>query len=237
MAAEVPQNLEYRGGLINAAPLLEVENFTNWKKSPDDKEDTRSSHEYLNDIEEEYQVRALLAKFKRVFKKELRPNKDFEAKYNKVKAKLALSSSSASAPKSSMVKNQVKVLMALADDNVVVSKEGARNEQNGVAERKNRTLIEAARTMLSGSVFSKQYWTEVIATACYTQNRYSLVSKAFRVFNTKRQQTEETYHITFDESPDAIKFTNPSIDNINIAESERYPPDEYLHPFEPSHRY
>ncbi|GKF27275.1 retrovirus-related pol polyprotein from transposon TNT 1-94 [Tanacetum coccineum] len=30
-------------------------------------------------------------------------------------------------------------------------------EQNGVAERKNRTLIEAARTMLSASVFSKQY--------------------------------------------------------------------------------
>ncbi|GKD62607.1 retrovirus-related pol polyprotein from transposon TNT 1-94 [Tanacetum coccineum] len=30
-------------------------------------------------------------------------------------------------------------------------------EQNGVAERKNRTLIEAARTMLSGFVFSKQY--------------------------------------------------------------------------------
>ncbi|GJV28511.1 retrovirus-related pol polyprotein from transposon TNT 1-94 [Tanacetum coccineum] len=30
-------------------------------------------------------------------------------------------------------------------------------EQNSVAERKNRTLIEAARTMLSGSVFSKQY--------------------------------------------------------------------------------
>ncbi|GKA67357.1 retrovirus-related pol polyprotein from transposon TNT 1-94 [Tanacetum coccineum] len=30
-------------------------------------------------------------------------------------------------------------------------------EQNGVAERKNRTLIEAARTMLLGSVFSKQY--------------------------------------------------------------------------------
>ncbi|GKB65255.1 retrovirus-related pol polyprotein from transposon TNT 1-94 [Tanacetum coccineum] len=48
-------------------------------------------------------------------------------------------------------------------------------EQNGVAERKNRTLIEAARTMLSGSVFSKQYWTEVVATACYTQNRSTIV--------------------------------------------------------------
>ncbi|GJU75039.1 retrovirus-related pol polyprotein from transposon TNT 1-94 [Tanacetum coccineum] len=100
-----------------------------------------------------------------------------------------------------------------------------------------------------GSVFSKQYWTKAVATACYTQNRstivkihlktpyeifhkripninflhvfgclvyfhnhkdhpgkfdekadddyllgYSLVSKAFRVFNIRRQQTEE--HIT-----------------------------------------
>ncbi|GKE73439.1 retrovirus-related pol polyprotein from transposon TNT 1-94, partial [Tanacetum coccineum] len=156
-------------------------------------------------------------------------------------------------------------------------------EQNGVAERKNRTLKEAARIMLSGSVFSKQYWTEVVATACYTQNRstivkshlktpyeifrkripnisfihvfgcpvyihnhkdhlgkfdekandgyllrYSLVSKAIRVFNTRRQQTEETYHITFDESPNAIKFSKPLVDNINITKNERYPPDEYL---------
>ncbi|GKA00770.1 retrovirus-related pol polyprotein from transposon TNT 1-94, partial [Tanacetum coccineum] len=66
---------------------------------------------------------------------------------------------------------------------------------------------------------------------------YSLVSKALRVFNTRRQQTEETYHITFDESPDAIKFLKPSVDNINIAENERYPPDEYLHPYEPSQRW
>ncbi|GJW97694.1 retrovirus-related pol polyprotein from transposon TNT 1-94 [Tanacetum coccineum] len=66
---------------------------------------------------------------------------------------------------------------------------------------------------------------------------YSLVSKAFKVFKTRRQQTEETYHITFDESPEAIKFSKPLVDNINIAESERYPPDEYLHPYEPSQRY
>ncbi|GKB55987.1 retrovirus-related pol polyprotein from transposon TNT 1-94, partial [Tanacetum coccineum] len=35
----------------------------------------------------------------------------------------------------------------------------------------------------------------------------------------------------------AIKFSKPSVDNINIAETERYPPDEYLHPYEPSQRY
>ncbi|GJR48333.1 retrovirus-related pol polyprotein from transposon TNT 1-94 [Tanacetum coccineum] len=50
-------------------------------------------------------------------------------------------------------------------------------EQNGVAKRKNRTLIEAARTMLLGSVFPKQYWTEAVATACYTQNRSTIVKR------------------------------------------------------------
>ncbi|GJQ89200.1 retrovirus-related pol polyprotein from transposon TNT 1-94 [Tanacetum coccineum] len=65
---------------------------------------------------------------------------------------------------------------------------------------------------------------------------YSPVSKALKVFNIRRQQTEETYHITFDESPYAIKFIKPSVNNINIAESERHPPDEYLHPYEPFQR-
>nr|GEU62219.1 hypothetical protein [Tanacetum cinerariifolium] len=40
-----------------------------FQDSPDDEEDTRSSQEYLNDLEEEYQARALLAKSKRLFKK------------------------------------------------------------------------------------------------------------------------------------------------------------------------
>ncbi|GJZ04089.1 retrovirus-related pol polyprotein from transposon TNT 1-94 [Tanacetum coccineum] len=66
---------------------------------------------------------------------------------------------------------------------------------------------------------------------------YSLISKVFRVFNNRIQQSEETYHITFDENPDAIKFSRPSVENINIAETGRYPPDEYLHPYKPSQRY
>nr|GEU41168.1 reverse transcriptase domain-containing protein [Tanacetum cinerariifolium] len=67
--------------------------------------------------------------------------------------------------------------------------------------------------------------------------RYSLVSKAFRVFNTIRKQTEETYHITFDESLDDIKFSKPLVDDINIAKIERYPSNEYLYPYEPSQRF
>ncbi|GJW42091.1 hypothetical protein Tco_0070890, partial [Tanacetum coccineum] len=38
-----------------------------FQDSPNDEEDTRSIHEYLNDLEEEYQARALLAKSKRFF--------------------------------------------------------------------------------------------------------------------------------------------------------------------------
>lgn len=44
-------------------------------------------------------------------------------------------------------------------------------QQNGVAERKNRTLIEAARTMLSHAKLPKTYWAEAVATAAYIQNR------------------------------------------------------------------
>ncbi|GKA91277.1 putative ribonuclease H-like domain-containing protein [Tanacetum coccineum] len=49
-------------------------------------------------------------------------------------------------------------------------------QQNGVAERKNRTLIEAARTMLADSLLPIQFWAEAINTACYVQNRV-LVTK------------------------------------------------------------
>ncbi|GJT63740.1 ribonuclease H-like domain-containing protein [Tanacetum coccineum] len=122
-------------------------------------------------------------------------------------------------------------------------------EQNGVAERRNRTLIEAARTMLNSANLPKQFWGEAVNTAWYTQNRsiivkrhgkttydvfrgrlpdisyfhvfrcpvhihnhrdhlgnfddkahdgfflgYSLIAKAFRVFNIRRQELEESFH-------------------------------------------
>nr|GFB63209.1 putative ribonuclease H-like domain-containing protein [Tanacetum cinerariifolium] len=44
-------------------------------------------------------------------------------------------------------------------------------QQNGVVERRNRTLIEAARTMLIYAQAPLFLWVEAVATACYTQNR------------------------------------------------------------------
>ncbi|GJV98351.1 retrovirus-related pol polyprotein from transposon TNT 1-94 [Tanacetum coccineum] len=66
---------------------------------------------------------------------------------------------------------------------------------------------------------------------------YSSVSKAFIFFNTRRQQIEETYHVTCDESMEAIRFTNTSVDEIRIDDSSRYPPDEFLHEDDPSRQY
>ncbi|GJR25253.1 putative ribonuclease H-like domain-containing protein [Tanacetum coccineum] len=48
-------------------------------------------------------------------------------------------------------------------------------QQNGVAERRNRTLIEAARTMLADSKLPTTFWDEVVNTACYVQNRVLVV--------------------------------------------------------------
>nr|GFC67892.1 putative ribonuclease H-like domain-containing protein [Tanacetum cinerariifolium] len=44
-------------------------------------------------------------------------------------------------------------------------------QQNGVVERRNRTLIKAARTMLIYAQAPLFLWAEAVATACFTQNR------------------------------------------------------------------
>ncbi|GJY09151.1 putative ribonuclease H-like domain-containing protein [Tanacetum coccineum] len=48
-------------------------------------------------------------------------------------------------------------------------------QHNGVAERKNRTLIEAARTMLADSKLPTTFWVEAVNTACYVQNRVLVI--------------------------------------------------------------
>ncbi|GJR07970.1 retrovirus-related pol polyprotein from transposon TNT 1-94 [Tanacetum coccineum] len=64
-------------------------------------------------------------------------------------------------------------------------------EQNGVVERQNRTLVEAARTMLSASKLLVFFWAEAIATTCYTQNRSIIILT----------HEKTTYHIINDRKP------------------------------------
>ena len=55
-------------------------------------------------------------------------------------------------------------------------------QQNGVSERLNRMLVEAARSMLSHADLSNAYWAEAVATATYLRNR--MVSTAVKADET-----------------------------------------------------
>nr|GEX05369.1 ribonuclease H-like domain-containing protein [Tanacetum cinerariifolium] len=48
-------------------------------------------------------------------------------------------------------------------------------QQTGVAERRNRTITEADKTMLADSKLPTTFWIEAVSTACYVQNRVLVV--------------------------------------------------------------
>nr|GFB14408.1 retrovirus-related Pol polyprotein from transposon TNT 1-94 [Tanacetum cinerariifolium] len=91
-------------------------------------------------------------------------------------------------------------------------------QQNGVVKRRNRTLIEAACTMLIYAQAPLFLWAEAVATACYTQNRsiirlrklqpkadigifigYAPTKKDFWIYNRRTRRIIETIHVDFDE--------------------------------------
>nr|GEY29281.1 hypothetical protein [Tanacetum cinerariifolium] len=109
-------------------------------------------------------------------------------------------------------------------------------QQNGIAERKNRSLIKAAKTMLADSLLPISFWAEAVNTACYVQNRvsvtkhhnktpyellhgkvdegflvgYSVCSKAFRVFNSRTRIIQETLHVNLLKNKPNVANTGPT---------------------------
>nr|GFC04558.1 hypothetical protein [Tanacetum cinerariifolium] len=69
-------------------------------------------------------------------------------------------------------------------------------EQNGVVERRNRTLVEVARTMLSAAKVPLFFWDEAIATTCFIQNRSLVIPR----------HEKTPYHIINDRNRDACIF-------------------------------
>nr|GEZ62444.1 hypothetical protein [Tanacetum cinerariifolium] len=132
METNVSQTLEYRGGQLNADPVLE-----DFQDSTDNEEDVRSSQEYMNDLKEEYQLSE--------HKPELKHTKDFEAKYNKVKAKLALLSSSASTSNSSLGKNKGLIAETYEwDEEEVSSDENEGIEVKALLYKSNKCRLSEA---------------------------------------------------------------------------------------------
>nr|GEV43159.1 putative ribonuclease H-like domain-containing protein [Tanacetum cinerariifolium] len=96
-------------------------------------------------------------------------------------------------------------------------------QQNGVAERKNRTLIEAARTMLADSLLPTPFWAEVDKGFLVG---YSINSKAFRVFNSRTRIVQETLHINFLENKSNVAGIGPKwlFDIHTLTQSMNYQP-------------
>nr|GEU67819.1 retrovirus-related Pol polyprotein from transposon TNT 1-94 [Tanacetum cinerariifolium] len=153
-------------------------------------------------------------------------------------------------------------------------------QQNGIAKRKNRTLIEAARTMLAYSLLPILFWAEAVNTACYVNRvlvtkphnktpyellhgrtpsigfmrpfgypvtilntldslgkfdgkvdegflvRYSLRSKAFRVFNSRTCIIQEILHVNFLENKPNVVGSDPTwlFDIDSLTKTMNYQP-------------
>ncbi|GJT65378.1 retrovirus-related pol polyprotein from transposon TNT 1-94 [Tanacetum coccineum] len=71
-------------------------------------------------------------------------------------------------------------------------------EQNGVVERQNHTLVEAARIMLSAAKVPLFFWAKAIATACFTQNRSLVIPRhektPYHIINA-RKPSVKFFHI------------------------------------------
>nr|GEX45503.1 hypothetical protein [Tanacetum cinerariifolium] len=107
-------------------------------------------------------------------------------------------------------------------------------QQNGVAERTNRTLIKVARTMLADAKLPVTFWAEAVNTACKCEAKgdegyfigYSMSSKAFRVFNKRTKRVEENLHVDFLENKLIKKGAGPNwlFDIDTLTNSMNYVP-------------
>nr|GFC11978.1 putative ribonuclease H-like domain-containing protein [Tanacetum cinerariifolium] len=126
-------------------------------------------------------------------------------------------------------------------------------QQNGVVERRNGTLVEAARTMLTFANLPSFLWAEAIATACFTQNHsiihkrfdktpYELMNKRkpnikfFRVFGfskvdeASKKDLEALFQDFYDEYFDSskiMKFLTTNVESSNVEVPS--PEEEVFH--------
>ncbi|GJV33831.1 putative ribonuclease H-like domain-containing protein [Tanacetum coccineum] len=81
-------------------------------------------------------------------------------------------------------------------------------QQNGVAERMNMTLIEAARTMLADSLLPTTFWAKAVSTTCYIFNRVRVT----------KPQNKTPYELLFGHKP-IISYIRPFGCHVTILDT------------------
>nr|ABA98062.2 retrotransposon protein, putative, Ty1-copia subclass [Oryza sativa Japonica Group] len=87
--------------------------------------------------------------------------------------------------------------------------------QNGIVERKNRTLIEAARSMLDEYKTSDIFWAEVGSTACHAINRlylHKILKKtSYELLSVKTQDDQEDR-----DQPSSSTSNSPTLSQVSV---------------------
>jgi transposase InsO family protein len=88
-------------------------------------------------------------------------------------------------------------------------------QQNGVVERKNRTLLDMARTMLDEYKTPDRFWAEAINTACYSINRLYLHRILKKTSYELLTRKKPIFHILESFGVNAL-FLLKEVENLNL---------------------
>ena len=91
-------------------------------------------------------------------------------------------------------------------------------EQNGVAERMNRTLVETARSMLIHANLPHRFWAEALSTATYLRNRSS-TKAVCGILLMKPGQEKNRELMDFEFSGGKPSYTYPRMKERSWSES------------------
>eukprot|EP00253_Pinus_taeda_P030053 PITA_30053 len=107
-------------------------------------------------------------------------------------------------------------------------------QQNGVAERMNKTLMERARSMLSGAGLGQEFWAEAVDTTCYLVNRSPssvledrTPQEGYKLWNPVTRKVVYSRDVVLREVKDVIKHEvqpkEPVKIEFELNEEESYP--------------